>query len=311
MVTAARQAPGDLSERQKQEYWVTTSGSPPSCWSSGSWSLYMISGSWRAGSTITRSSGSRSATTWRLQGSLAIFVIEIAAYAYLMNKKDEEYGNLRRPSRHEPGQDLRLYTLRLPRRHRPDRFGEALGLFSNKMIGWIFMALSLLIYVFIGIVTRTSNPDQYYVAGRGVPPFYNGMATGSDWMSAASFISMGGALSAQGFAGLAYVMGWTGVSAPRGLPRPVSPAVRRLHDPRLPGRPLRRQRGAYRRRGRRGACSFTYLIAQVTGVGLIVAASSASTSTSALRRPPGRVVLLRPRRHDARSPGPRSRSTSS
>ena len=88
--------------------------------------------------------------------------------------------------------------------------GERLGLFSNQMIGWIFMALSLLIYVFIGIVTRTSNPDQYYVAGRGVPAVYNGMATGSDWMSAASFISMGGALSAQGFAGLAYVMGWTG-----------------------------------------------------------------------------------------------------
>src|SRR6266508_407490 len=84
------------------------------------------------------------------------------------------------------------------------------GLYRNQMIGWIFMALSLLIYVFIGIVTRTSNPDQYYVAGRGVPAVYNGMATGSDWMSAASFISMAGALSAQGFAGLAYVMGWTG-----------------------------------------------------------------------------------------------------
>ena len=85
----------------------------------------------------------------------------------------------------------------------------ALGL-PNRWIGWIYMALSLAIYVFIGIVTRTSNADQYYVAGRGVPAVYNGMATGSDWMSAASFISMGGALSAQGFAGLAYVMGWTG-----------------------------------------------------------------------------------------------------
>ena len=70
----------------------------------------------------------------------------------------------------------------------------AFGL-PNRWIGWLFMGLSLLIYVFIGIVTRTSNPDQYYVAGRGVPAFYNGMATGSDWMSAASFISMGGALS--------------------------------------------------------------------------------------------------------------------
>ena len=88
--------------------------------------------------------------------------------------------------------------------------GEAIGLFSNQMIGWIFMALSLAIYVVIGVLTRTSNPDQYYVAGRGVPAVFNGMATGSDWMSAASFISMGGALSAQGFAGLAYVMGWTG-----------------------------------------------------------------------------------------------------
>ena len=85
----------------------------------------------------------------------------------------------------------------------------ALGL-PPKWIGWIFMALSLGIYIFIGIVTRTSNPDEYYVAGRRVPAFYNGMATGSDWMSAASFISMAGALSIQGFSGLAYVMGWTG-----------------------------------------------------------------------------------------------------
>ncbi|MBM4299041.1 MAG: cation acetate symporter, partial [Deltaproteobacteria bacterium] len=81
---------------------------------------------------------------------------------------------------------------------------------SAQWIGWIFMGLSLGIYIVIGVITRTSNPDQYYVAGRGVPAVYNGMATGSDWMSAASFISMAGAVSAQGFGGLAYVMGWTG-----------------------------------------------------------------------------------------------------
>jgi cation/acetate symporter len=87
--------------------------------------------------------------------------------------------------------------------------GLAQALFGlpNRWVGWLFMGLSLAIYVVIGIITRTSNADQYYVAGRGVPAIYNGMATGSDWMSAASFISMGGALSAQGFAGLAYVMG--------------------------------------------------------------------------------------------------------
>jgi cation/acetate symporter len=149
--------------------------------------------------------------------------------------------------------------------------GEALGLFSNQMIGWIFMALSLLIYVFIGIVTRTSNPDQYYVAGRGVPALYNGMATGSDWMSAASFISMGGALSAQGFAGLAYVMGWTGGYLL--LAVFLGPYLRQFGAYTIPDFLGARFGGNQARIvGVIGAivCSFTYLIAQVTGVGLIV-----------------------------------------
>ncbi|HEV8617101.1 MAG TPA: sodium:solute symporter family protein [Methylomirabilota bacterium] len=146
----------------------------------------------------------------------------------------------------------------------------AFGL-PNRWIGWIFMALSLLIYVFIGIVTRTSNPDQYYVAGRGVPALYNGMATGSDWMSAASFISMGGALSAQGFAGLAYVMGWTGGYLL--LAVFLGPYLRQFGAYTIPDFLGARYGGnAARIIGviAAVACSFTYLIAQVTGVGLIV-----------------------------------------
>src|SRR5512134_3663962 len=149
---------------------------------------------------------------------------------------------------------------------------EFAGLVTNQQIGWIFMALSLLIYVFIGIVTRTSNPDQYYVAGRGVPAVYNGMATGSDWMSAASFISMGGALSAQGFAGLAYVMGWTGGYLL--LAVFLGPYLRQFGAYTIPDCLGARYGGdAARIVGVIGAiaCSFTYLIAQVTGVGLIVA----------------------------------------
>src|SRR5262247_1567651 len=149
--------------------------------------------------------------------------------------------------------------------------GEMLGLFSNRMIGWIFMALSLAIYVVIGILTRTSNPDQYYVAGRGVPAVFNGMATGSDWMSAASFISMGGALSAQGFAGLAYVMGWTGGYLL--LAVLLGPYLRQFGAYTIPdflgarfGGNIPRVIGVIAAI----ACSFTYLIAQVTGVGLIV-----------------------------------------
>ena len=141
----------------------------------------------------------------------------------------------------------------------------------NRWIGWIFMALSLGIYIVIGIVTRTSNPDQYYVAGRGVPAIFNGMATGSDWMSAASFISMAGALSAQGFAGLAYVMGWTGGYLL--LAVFLGPYLRQFGAYTIPdflgaryGGNLARVIGVIAAI----ACSFTYLIAQVTGVGLIV-----------------------------------------
>jgi cation/acetate symporter len=119
---------------------------------------------------------------------------------------------------------------------------------------------------------RTSNADQYYVAGRGVPAIYNGMATGSDWMSAASFISMAGAISAQGFGGLAYVMGWTGGYLL--LAVFLGPYLRQFGAYTIPdflgtryGGNLPRVIGVIAAI----ACSFTYLIAQVTGVGLIVA----------------------------------------
>jgi cation/acetate symporter len=100
---------------------------------------------------------------------------------------------------------------------------------------------------------------------------FNGMATGSDWMSAASFISMGGALSAQGFAGLAYVMGWTGGYLL--LAVFLGPYLRQFGAYTIPDFLGARFGGNIPRIiGVVGAiaCSFTYLIAQVTGVGLIV-----------------------------------------
>jgi cation/acetate symporter len=142
----------------------------------------------------------------------------------------------------------------------------------NRWIGWIFMALSLGIYVVIGVVTRTSEADQYYVAGRGVPAVFNGMATGSDWMSAASFISMAGALSAQGFGGLAYIMGWTGGYLL--LAVFLGPYLRAFGRYTIPDFLGARYGGNTPRViGVVAAiiASFTYLIAQVTGVGLIVA----------------------------------------
>jgi cation/acetate symporter len=88
---------------------------------------------------------------------------------------------------------------------------------SRNLIGPIFLFSTVMIYALIGISSRTTDEDEYYVAGRRIPAMYNGMATAADWMSAASFISLAGALYLQGFSGsgqqpggLAYVMGWTG-----------------------------------------------------------------------------------------------------
>ena len=86
---------------------------------------------------------------------------------------------------------------------------EQMGL-SRAWIGYLFLAATVLLYAGIGVMSRTSDPAEYYVAGRRVPALYNGMATGADWMSAASFIGMAGTLYLTGYGGLAFIMGWTG-----------------------------------------------------------------------------------------------------
>ncbi|HYN65080.1 MAG TPA: hypothetical protein VES36_10805, partial [Candidatus Limnocylindrales bacterium] len=85
---------------------------------------------------------------------------------------------------------------------------EQLGLPRN-WIGFIFLIATVLLYAGIGVMSRTSDAAEYYVAGRRVPAMYNGMATGADWMSAASFIGMAGGLYLSGYDGLAFIMGWT------------------------------------------------------------------------------------------------------
>jgi cation/acetate symporter len=86
---------------------------------------------------------------------------------------------------------------------------EQMGM-SRAWIGYWFLFATIGLYAGIGWMTRTTDVAEYYVAGRRVPSFFNGMATGADWMSAASFIGMAGTLFLSGFDGLAWVMGWTG-----------------------------------------------------------------------------------------------------
>ena len=75
---------------------------------------------------------------------------------------------------------------------------------------WLLVGLSFALYIAIAIWSRAGDTKEFYIAGRGVPPIANGMATAADWMSAASFISMAGIISFIGYDGSVYLMGWTG-----------------------------------------------------------------------------------------------------
>ena len=86
---------------------------------------------------------------------------------------------------------------------------EQLGV-GAAAIGVLFVAFTVVIYAVIGWLSRTMQVDAYYVAGREVPPVFNGMATAADWMSGASFVALAGGIYFGGHGYLAFVVGWTG-----------------------------------------------------------------------------------------------------
>lgn len=147
--------------------------------------------------------------------------------------------------------------------------GEKLGM-PNKWIGYCFLVFTILLYAGIGIMSRTLEVAEYYVAGRRVPAFFNGMATGADWMSAASFIGMAGTLYLSGFDGLAFIMGWTGGYVLVALL--LAPYLRKFGQFTIPDFLGARYGGnIVRSLGVIAAiiASFTYVVAQIYGVGLI------------------------------------------
>ncbi|MBG6133556.1 cation/acetate symporter [Aquimarina sp. EL_43] len=81
---------------------------------------------------------------------------------------------------------------------------------SVQMWTYILVGLTFALYIGIAIWSRASSTKEFYVAGGGVSPLANGMATAADWMSAASFISMAGIIAFSGYDGAVYLMGWTG-----------------------------------------------------------------------------------------------------
>ena len=146
---------------------------------------------------------------------------------------------------------------------------EQMGL-SRAGIGYVFLGATVLLYAGIGIMSRTNDADEYYVAGRRVPAVFNGMATGADWMSAASFIGMAGGLYAGGYGGLAFIMGWTGGYVLVALF--LAPFLRKFGQFTIPDFLGARYGGTTPRLigvGIAILCSFTYVVAQIYGVGLI------------------------------------------
>ncbi len=148
---------------------------------------------------------------------------------------------------------------------------EQMGLPKN-WIGFVFLLATVGLYAGIGIMSRTTDAAEYYVAGRRVPAMYNGMATGADWMSAASFIGMAGTLYLTGFGGLAFILGWTGGYCLVALL--LAPYLRKFGQFTIPDFLGARFEGNLPRLlGIIAAilCSFTYVVAQIYGVGLITA----------------------------------------
>ena len=148
---------------------------------------------------------------------------------------------------------------------------EQMGL-SREWIGFIFLLATIGLYAGIGIMSRTTDAAEYYVAGRRVPAIYNGMATGADWMSAASFIGMAGTLYLTGYSGLAFILGWTGGYVLVALF--LAPYLRKFGQFTIPDFLGERYGGNTPRFiGVVAAilCSFTYVVAQIYGVGIITA----------------------------------------
>ena len=137
---------------------------------------------------------------------------------------------------------------------------------------YLLVGLTFFIYIIIAIVSRAGSTKEFYVAGGGINPIANGMATAADWMSAASFLSMTGLIAFMGFSGGQYLMGWTGGYVLLALL--LAPYLRKFGKFTVPDFIGERY---YSKNARLVALicalfvSFTYVVGQMKGVGVAFA----------------------------------------
>ncbi len=143
---------------------------------------------------------------------------------------------------------------------------------STQSWTYLLVSITFLIYIIIAIVARAGSTKEFYVAGGGVNPIANGMATAADWMSAASFLSMAGLIAFMGFSGGQYLMGWTGGYVLLALL--LAPYLRKFGKFTVPDFIGERY---YSKNARLVALicalfvSFTYVVGQMKGVGVAFA----------------------------------------
>ena len=141
---------------------------------------------------------------------------------------------------------------------------------ATQTLIYIFVGLSFALYIGIALWSRAGSTSEFYVAGGGVPPVMNGMATAADWMSAASFISMAGIIAFSGYDGSVYLMGWTGGYVMLALL--LAPYLRKFGEFTVPDFIGARY---YSKTARVVAViclifiSFTYIAGQMRGVGIV------------------------------------------
>jgi cation/acetate symporter len=139
-----------------------------------------------------------------------------------------------------------------------------------QTLTFIIVGATFALYIAIAIWARAGSTQEFYIAGGGVHPIANGMATAADWMSAASFISMAGLISFMGYDSAVYLMGWTGGHVLLALG--IAPYLRKFSKFTVPDFIGDRY---YSQTARTVAVicaifiSFTYIAGQMRGVGVV------------------------------------------
>jgi cation/acetate symporter len=204
------------------------------------------------------------------QGAPILFLVLATLYTAIMTRRDRQLGG-RQVDPSLPVADTVLPVALVIGGGTLIVVADVVFRLPVTIIGWVLIILTIVVYASIGIRSRAQDLEAYYVAGRRIPALFNGLAISADWMSAATFISLAGTLWMLGYEGLAYIIGWTGGYVLLALL--LAPYLRKFGQYTIPEFIGARYASTVARLVAAIVTvivSFTYLTAQVSGIGLIM-----------------------------------------